>query len=185
MSTEAPSLGFDANFSSDYSVILDHPIDEVFSVIGTSKGHERTTRLSGFCSGFELQHLDTVYIPKTTSLIDTHVRTLASSVPSVDNPHPESPVRHIDRQFFTLQEKVPVMFGLIHATVNLSGTLSWDEGAKVALYESKTDSGILVWKSRVFEDMGENKTRVSESIKGKCPSLLKSIVQSQTLKGHV
>lgn len=185
MSTEALSLGFDANFSSDYSVILDHPIAEVFSMIGTSGGHERTTRLSGLCSGFELQHRDAISIPRTTSLVETNVRNLASSTRSENGSDPESPTKQIDRQFFALQETVPVVFGLLHTKVNISGTLSWDEGAKVALYESKTGSGILVWKSRVFEELDGNKTRVSERIKGKCPSLLRSIVQSQTLKGHV
>ncbi|KAF9456755.1 hypothetical protein BDZ94DRAFT_318522 [Collybia nuda] len=185
MSPETPHLGFEANFFSDYSIILDHPITEVFSTIGTSKGHERTTRLSGLCSEFELQHHDTVSIPQNTLLVETNTRSLDSSLRLTSEYDAESLTRQIDRQFFTLQETVPVAFGLLHVKVKISGTLSWDEKSKVALYESKTDSGILIWKSRVFEKIDDKRTRVSEKIRGKCPSWLRIIVQSQTLKGHI
>ncbi|RDB25849.1 hypothetical protein Hypma_006716 [Hypsizygus marmoreus] len=173
--------GFQPNFFSDYSVVLDHPIDRVFSIIGTSAGHERVTRLSGMCSGFELLEKDAVAIPESTSLGDTHVRTRTSIVESI-----EPPFRTLPRQFFKLKETVKVFFGLMNMQIVLSGTLTWDEAAKLALYESKTESGteVMVWKLRRFEMEG-NKTRVSERIQGRCPSWVRSIVQTQASTGHV
>lgn len=80
-----------------------------------------------------------------------------------------------------------MLFGLIHTDVSLSGTLTWDDATKATIYETKTDSGILitVWKSRKFEEVEGGKTRVSETIQGKCPFWIKSVVQSQSTTGHV
>ncbi|KAG6862480.1 hypothetical protein C0995_000026 [Termitomyces sp. Mi166 len=180
-SSHLPAPGFEPNFSSDYVVVLDHSLADVFTVIGTSAGHERVTRLSEMCSGFELLDADTVAIDQAFSLKDVSVRT-AFSAGNEDTSMP----RLLPRQFFSLQETVPMIFGFLKARVSLVGTLTWDEESKIALYESKTKSGleVLVWKLRVFEKLEENKTKVTETIRGKCPVWVKSTVQSQTRSGH-
>lgn len=99
----------------------------------------------------------------------------------------DNDARRIDRQHFVMHENIPLLFGLVKKLVEIRGTLSWDEDARVALYESITDSGITVWKLREFEEVnveGAPATRVSERIEGLSPAWLKLIVQSETTKSH-
>lgn len=178
-----PNPGFQPNFFSSHSVLLNHPIDEVFQFIGTHKGQERVTKLSALCTRCELLERDTVSIPQATALGDTHVRTQPSAL-GADTQTSEAPTRQLPRQAFSMTEIVPVLFGLIQKSVNINGTVTWDEDAKVSLYESVAGSNIFTWKLRVFEEE-DGKTRVSERIEGHCPGLLRSIVQKETTKGHV
>jgi hypothetical protein len=171
--------GFDPNFYSSYSVVLEHPIVEVFSAIGTSKGHERVTRLTELCTACALQQADTVTIPKSSSLSDIAVRTVR------DDHSPEPPTRALPRQFWTLTETVPLIFGLVQKDVHITGSLTWDDEAKLALYESTADFGVLVWKLRMFEEIDAKSTRVTEDIRGKCSPLLKGIVQRQATTAHM
>ncbi|KAG6865182.1 hypothetical protein C0991_004625 [Blastosporella zonata] len=161
MNPVLPAPGFEPNFFSDYSVILDHPLADIFTVIGTSAGLERVTRLSGLCSGFELLDADAVVVDHGASLKDISCRTASSSGGEA--------TRQLPRQFFIIHEAVPVIFGLLTTNVSLAGTLTWDKEASFALYESKTNSGIdiTVWKLRVFEELEGNKTKVTETIQGK------------------
>jgi len=177
------TYGFEPNFSFSYSVILDVPVADVFSIIGTSVGHERVTRLSGICFAFVLLKADAVTVPSSVSLADTHVRLASSS----EGPPPNASVRHLPRQFFALTETATVLFGLIKTSVHLAGTLTWDEEAKLALYETETTSGISinVWKLRRFEQVEGNRTRVSETIQGRCPFWLKKTVQEQGSSQHM
>ncbi|KAG6910871.1 hypothetical protein DXG01_007188 [Tephrocybe rancida] len=181
MSPISTGAGFEPNFFSDYSVILNHPLADVFAVIGTSAGHERVTRLSSMCSGFELLNADTVSVAPGTSLKDITVRT---TVPSNVE---DTSTRHLPRQFFVIHENVAVVPGLINTQVSLEGTLTWDEESKVALYESRTRSGVrvTVWKLRVFEELEGNRTKVTETIRGKCSVWVKGTVQSQARSGHI
>ncbi|KAG5730955.1 hypothetical protein E4T56_gene7138 [Termitomyces sp. T112] len=181
MSSHLPAPGFEPNFFSDYSIILDHSVADVFTVVGTSAGHKRVTRLSTMCSGFELLHNDTIAISQASSLKDVSVRTASSAE------NEETPMRVLPRQFFVLQETAPVLFGLLKVQVTLAGTLTWDEEFKITLYESKPKSGleILVWKRRVFERLEEKRTKVTETVRGKCPVWLRGIVQRQTRSGHI
>ena len=176
------NYGFGPNFSFSHSIILDAPIADVFSVIGTSVGLERATRLSGICSVFALSKADTVTVPSSVSLKDTHVRLASSS-----EAQPPTSERHLPRQFFTLTETAAVLFGLIKTNVYLAGTFTWDEEAKLALYESSTTSGISVkvWKLRRFEQVEGNRTRVSETIQGRCPFWIKSVVQKEGSSQHM
>ncbi|TCD65846.1 hypothetical protein EIP91_002152 [Steccherinum ochraceum] len=178
MSTFPPL--FKPNFYHEYSVVLSHPIDEVFTILGTDAGHERTCRLSGLCTKLELFEKDTVELPVSLPLADVHVRT----APGATSSHPSpQPTRTLPRQSFRLTESVPVAFGW-HTDVCPTGTFTWDEEGKVALYETLTDGGVHVWKLREFEEAGEGKTRVKERIEGACPWILKSIVQRETKKSH-
>lgn len=165
------------NFHSDYSVILDHPIGTVFPVLSHGDQIERMVRLSDLCSDFQLFDKDTVETPESTPLAEAHVRTEPPSTSELGFP----------RQFFRLQETVPLLFGLIKTKVEIVGAQTWDENAKVALYETVTNQGILVRKLRVFkeiEDDGIKKTSVSETINGTCPMWMKFIVQREATKGH-
>lgn len=180
-----PSPVLRPNFFSNHSVVIDRPIDTVFPIIATSEGHERVTRLSGLCSGFELLQADSLPISPATSLADAHARDLPASGSAVEDAGDVSDVRHLPRQYFTLTETIPILFGLIKISVHLSGTLTWDEQEKLALYESSSDSGIAVWKLRRFEEVEGGKTKVNEEIRGNSPWWLKGFVQHATTKSHM
>ncbi|KAJ3732520.1 hypothetical protein DFJ43DRAFT_1131777 [Lentinula guzmanii] len=166
-------VGFQANFSCSHSVVLSHPISQVFTSIGTAQGHERVCRLSKLCTHFEMLNSDTVSLHAKAALFETgrdakqfREHTYAS------------------RQAFTMTETVPLLFGLFKNDVVLKGTLTWDETAKVALYETESTNGVQVWKIRTFEEVDADTTRVSERIEGICPRWLRAIVQREASKGH-
>ncbi|KAL0955044.1 hypothetical protein HGRIS_003962 [Hohenbuehelia grisea] len=197
------------NFTSTYSVVLDHPLEIVFGIIGTEDGAERVTRLSKLCTDFKLLQRDEVSIPEGRALADSHVRGLPSAPSTTQGDIPLSePTRALPRRFFELQETVPILFGAFKQNVHLHGTLTWDTAARTALYETHSDAmGIDVWKLRMFEevvepashdghaggggegntkasDLPKKRTRVTERIEGNCPSWVRLIVQQQTTKGH-
>ncbi|ESK93974.1 hypothetical protein Moror_12931 [Moniliophthora roreri MCA 2997] len=181
MDSAAPA--FTPNFHHDYSVVLSHPISKVFPILATSEGHEHVCRLSKLCSGFELLQKDKITISQSTSLSKIHVRTLPFS--SAEEQVPDSaPTRKLPRQAFTMQETIPVLFGMIHTDVHLTGTLTWDEQNTCALYETISDGGIQVWKLRQLEAVEGNKTKVTERLEGSCPKLLRFIVQKEASKSH-
>lgn len=182
LSTEPSSniITFKYNFFHEYSVVLDHPLDAVFLLLGQGDTMDQVVRLSDLCSSFELGDKDTVTLTDDLPLADSRVRTFPSAPPDATG-------RTLPRRAFRLIETVPVLFGLFHKSVEIVGTQTWDDDAKVALYESITDIGVQVWKLRRFEEVedgGTKKTRVSETIRGKAPSLLKLIVQKETERSH-
>lgn len=165
--------------------MLDHPIDEVFSVLGIGDHMERVVRISDLCHGFELGVQDTVATPDRAPLTQSSVRTLPSAQAGADQETETLP-----RRAFVLQEAVPVLFGLVTTNVRIAGVQTWDPKARVALYESLTDGNVAVrtWKLRRFgeelDDKGVKKTRVEEFLRIKAPALFKSVVQKEASKGH-
>lgn len=172
--------GFQANFFHNYQVTISRPISVVFSIIGTSHGAERVTLLSRLANTFELEQADTIAIPARASLEDLHVRTLPAPTREDES---DSSKRFLPRQFFEFSESVPLL-GRMSYNVRMHGTLTWDEYARVALYETRSHTGILVWKLRIFEEVDSNTTKVIETIRGLCPGWLKPIVQKTTIAEH-
>jgi len=165
------------NFHHEYSVVLDRPVSEVYPILAHGDIMERVIRLSALCTDFELFDSDVVALPDSAPLTESRVRTEPASGEGGGLP----------RQYFKLQETIPLIFGLTHKTVEIVGTQTRDDNAKVALYESVTDQGIMVWKLRAFKEIEEDgkKTTVIETIKGSCPTWMKLIVQRETAKGHI
>ncbi|KAF5391602.1 hypothetical protein D9757_002536 [Collybiopsis confluens] len=184
------TTGFTSNFSHSYSVVLQHPISDVFPILGTAKGHEQVCRLSSLCSNFELFEPDHVQLEHGGNYLgETNVR---SKAPADNDEAPASEFRKIlPRQPFTMTESVPLLFGMYKANIVLNGTLTWDSEFHTTLYETESNSGVKVWKLRTFEEVaardvnGGNATLVSERIEGVCPRYLKIIVQKETSKGHI
>lgn len=174
------------NFSCDYEVVLDHPIDEVFKVLGNGDNVEAVVRLSSICTTFETftDKSDFVATPNDAPLSATRVRTLPSAPPSGQgNTQPKLyPRRH-----FHFCERVKILWGIASTDVHLYGTHTWDEAGRVALYETKSPQGVEVWKLRRFEEVekeGTKGTKIMESIRGTAPVLLKSIVQKEATQQH-
>ncbi|KAJ3847379.1 hypothetical protein EV368DRAFT_51289, partial [Lentinula lateritia] len=185
-STMTEGIGFQSNFSCSHSVVLPHSISEVFTTIGTTQGHERVCRLSKLCTNFELLNSDTISLPTKAALSDSHVRTLPTSDSrTAEAQNASEDTRTLPRQAFTMTETIPLLFGLFKNDVILNGTLTWDESASLALYETESNNGVQVWKLRIFEEVDANSTRVSERIEGVCPQWLKAIVQREASKGHM
>lgn len=165
---------FKPNFHSEHSVVLPHPIASVFSKLATPEGLEASIRLSKLCTGCELLQRDQV--SASGPLSAAHLRTAPANDTAPDA---------LSRQHFTLKETVPIIPKLYSTDVHLSGTLTWDANVNTALYETTSDKGLWVWKLRTFESLEDGTaTRVSETIKGMCPSWQQFIVQNVTTKGH-
>ncbi|KAJ3714066.1 hypothetical protein C8R42DRAFT_592050 [Lentinula raphanica] len=183
-------VGFRPNFSCSHTITLPHPISQVFPILGTAHGHERVCRLSKLCTDFELGESDAVSIPAGAALAESHVRTLPSSEEMPDTGSDSVAATRttrtrLARQSFTMTENIPLFLGLLKTDVVLRGTLTWDEDARVALYESESSGGVRVWKVRLFEEVDEDSTRVSERIEGLCPRWMRWIVQREAEKGHI
>lgn len=188
------------NFFSTYSVILPVTLQTAYRTLGTAAGHDRICHLSKLCASVELLEKDEVTLPvpdfpEGRRLGEVGVRTTSANDGSTAN---TGGSKILTRQHFALQETVSLVFGLFKKTVNIVGTLTWDDSVLTsstteddspveALYESFADSGgILVWKLRTFDKVeGEpDKTRVTERIEGWAPALMRPIVQNVTTVEH-
>ena len=177
------------NFFSDYSVILDYPLATVLDVISCGENMEPVARLGELTSEFKLNERDTVSL--STPLSTARLRTAPAASQDATVSSPGVPVERIlPRQHFFLEETVHMFFGLFKQVVHLHGTQTWDDDARLSLYESQANSsgGIIeVWKLRAFEEVeegGTKKTRVAETLKGRCPALVRLMVQSEINKAH-
>jgi len=165
------------NIHRAYSVVLDHPISNVCATLAHGHNMEHVVRLSDICTEFELFDSDIVVTPDSAPLAESRVRTEPAS--AVEGGLP--------RQYFRFKETVPLVFGLAHTTVELVGTQTWDENAKVVLYETVADQGIVMRKLRAFKEIeedGKKKTSVIETIQGSCPMWMKLIVQRAVETSH-
>ena len=171
----------DYNFTSDYSIVIDHPISEVFPVLGHGDKMKEVVLLYDSCP--EYVYLECNRVPKP-SWEPTPPANFTPSAPALPEGDPQP---SIPRQMFRLYEEVHIFPGLTKR-IEINGAQVWDDDAKVVLYESSTEMGVHVWKLRKFEeidgDNGKKVTKVTENIYGKCSWWLKSIVQSETRRGH-
>ncbi|PPQ95197.1 hypothetical protein CVT26_014888 [Gymnopilus dilepis] len=196
------------NFFSEYSIVLPVPLEEAYTVLGTAAGHDRVCRLSKLCRDVKLLEQDVINLPIPAypngyTLKDSAVRTFDARPMEESRNEERSDGTCITRQHFSMEESVPLLFGLLKSKVVLSGTLSWDKSVpaspsvgdqeaaadrpRYALYESvASGSGIIVWKLRTFTREGGDvsKTRVVERIEGWAPMWLRAIVQSEATKSH-
>ncbi|KAH8831615.1 hypothetical protein DL96DRAFT_1678007 [Flagelloscypha sp. PMI_526] len=169
---------FKPNFFAENSVTLPHPVSTVFSKLATRDGLKDTIELSSLVTHCDVLEEDQVAI--SGPLLDNYARHLPSSS-SVD----DSSKRLLPRLAFTLTEKIPLIPYLYSYSVVNKGTLTRDPDAHEVLYEVQSGAGVAVVKTRVFEEVdGGKETKVTETIRGMCPSLLRGIVQKTTGKAH-
>ncbi|KAJ7270088.1 hypothetical protein B0H12DRAFT_824778 [Mycena haematopus] len=183
---------FTPNFTAEHSVVLPHSLGVVFDKLGSGETVEASVRLSDLCSTFRLTNNDHIRLPADHwSLAQVRCRGLPPVPSSSDSEPVSSDVeRTLPRQFFVLQEVVPLLFGLYKHTVTIAGCLTSDRERNAALYETSAAGGILIWKLRTFEELapsedgGQARTKVHERIEGRAPVLLRSTVQKETRRAH-
>jgi hypothetical protein len=164
------------DFVVKYSVDIPHPIDKVYGVLAPGDRMARVVGLSSLCSDFFPLNLDRVAL--SSPLASSRARTLPAA--PTDTP-PTNGVKLLPRQFFSYEESVPIAAGLTSHKVRLAGAQTWDDDARVALYETVgEDLGILIRKLREFEQIEGGGTRVKEQIEGFCPKLATLVVKKQT-----
>ncbi|KAJ7457002.1 hypothetical protein FB451DRAFT_600289 [Mycena latifolia] len=164
MTSSYPS-GFQPNFNSEFSVTIQRPLSTVFSILGTNEGLGAHILLSSLASDFEALARDAVAVDG--NLEDAFVRTAAAG-------------EGLPRQSFTYKETVKIITGLsfLDSVIHIRGTFTWDEQGKVALYESLSDTGVLIRKIRRFEEVdGGAATQISEKVYGQGAPLLRFINQ--------
>ncbi|KAJ7350672.1 hypothetical protein DFH08DRAFT_115071 [Mycena albidolilacea] len=182
----AQPASFTPNFTAEHSVVLPHSLQTVFDRFGSGETLEDSVRLSDLCSTFRLVTKDHVTLSKDQSLGEVRCRGLQAS----SEPVSSDGERSLMRQFFVLQEVVPLLCGLYQHTVTIAGCLTSDRERNVALYETSAAGGILVWKLRTFEELapsegdGQVRTKVHERIQGRAPLLLRSTVEKETRRAH-
>ncbi|KAJ7018480.1 hypothetical protein C8F04DRAFT_977247, partial [Mycena alexandri] len=94
-------------------------------------------------------------------------------------------VQVLQRDCFTVIERVPVLFGLVSQTVTVKSWQVLDPARRIAVYESAVQgAGVRVWKVRELEDLGAGRTRVNETLRGVCPWVLQSVVRKDSVATH-
>jgi len=157
------------NFFSEYSVILNVPLKGAYTTLGTHGGHKRVCRLPKLCTGFELLDKGVIRLP-----VGLSESAGAYRVGSGWLTQGKGDGMRITRQHFTMEETVPILFGLIKKNVMPRGSMSWSEDVLAALesdgpqaaldlplealYETISDpsGGIQTWKVRRFEAVKED-----------------------------
>ncbi|KAJ6542007.1 hypothetical protein DFH09DRAFT_1174449 [Mycena vulgaris] len=100
--------------------------------------------------------------------------------------HARAPM--LQRDCFTVIERVPVLLGLVNQTVTVKSWQVLDPAQRVAAYEIVVQgAGVRVWKMRELEDLGGDeagtrRTRVSETLRGVCPWVLQGVVSKDSAK---
>ncbi|KAJ7484975.1 wax ester synthase-like acyl-CoA acyltransferase domain-containing protein [Mycena galericulata] len=97
----------------------------------------------------------------------------------------------LQRDCFTVIERLPMLFGLIHQTVTVKSWQVLDPARRVSVYESVVEgAGVRVWKMRELVDLGGDsekgtrRTRVDETLRGVCPWMLQGVVKRDSVASH-
>lgn len=179
---------FQHNFTSEHEILLPFALDKVWEILGRGDMLKEQATLSDLCRHFSLLHSDTVSLqPGDALLQDAACRDMPSSSSSASG----DSQRILPRQFFHLQEAVPILpFGLYDHLVNIAGSLTSDEERHTALYESSASGNVVIWKLRTLEKVTAQEggsvatTKVKEVIQGKCSGLLRRTVEKETRRAH-
>ncbi|KAJ6462038.1 hypothetical protein C8R47DRAFT_1327299 [Mycena vitilis] len=188
----AQPADFLPNFTAEHAVELPHPLGAVFDALGRGETLEPSVRLSDLCAYFRFTNLDHVKLEDAQSLDTVRCRGLPAAEGDTSaneqgevQAQGEGGARVLPRQFFVLQEVVPLVFGLYKHTVMITGCFTSDRARNMALYETSASGGIRIWKLRIFEELeGGARTRVSERIEGRAPALLRGTVEKETRRAH-
>ncbi|KAJ7928096.1 hypothetical protein B0H13DRAFT_1597909 [Mycena leptocephala] len=184
------STSYTPNFTAEHTVILPHDIESVFDKLAHGETMEPSVRLSDLCAMFRLTTRDCVALKGNEELGQVRCRGLPP-VPGAGENDENDNERVLPRQFFVLQEAVPLLFGLYTHTVTIAGCLTSDLARRAVLYESSATGGILISKLRTFEELapsaeggGGPRTKVFERIEGRAPVLLRGTVEKETRRAH-
>ncbi|KAJ7453734.1 wax ester synthase-like acyl-CoA acyltransferase domain-containing protein [Mycena latifolia] len=185
-------------FTSVYSVDLACPIEAATSVLlpADSPAIARFlvgTRDSSLELAADYIHHSTDYVRlDVPSAFATDALPLLSALESVRNGDTDgqgvTPV--LQRDCFTVVERLPILFGLVHQTVTVKSWQVLDLSRRTSVYESIIQgAGVHVWKTRELIDLGVDGngtrcTRVTETLRGLCPWLLQSVVKKNSVATH-
>ncbi|KAF5392652.1 hypothetical protein D9757_001073 [Collybiopsis confluens] len=206
------------SFSMNHSILLPHSIESVFHVLSDSTEMERLQRLTPEAQQFAILKQDFVTLPDDTlASLKPGGQSLPASCPrprelpsnssySKDPDsteiNPTGTLRTFPRTYFEFSGTVPILFGLMHRPLSVSGAQIVDEEAKVVLFESGVAaSGIKEVKLRTFravEDPNESDsdkddgeigrtdrwTEVKEHVWGTCPFGLSLLLKALAPKVH-
>ncbi|KAF7290687.1 hypothetical protein MIND_01309000 [Mycena indigotica] len=185
-------LGKGPQFSSDYSVVLSHPLHDVGPVVLPENGPSIKRFVEGTrahdASGtmnFIHHHTDFVYLDLENVLAADNLplfRTLRGLPDRNDFPVNDN---ILQRDYFTVVERVPVLFGFFSHTVTVKSWGIVDPVHHIAAYETEVEgTGVRVWKMRRLKSVGERCTNVVEQLRGICPKMLRPLVAKQSAQTH-
>ncbi|PBL03400.1 hypothetical protein ARMGADRAFT_1004146 [Armillaria gallica] len=177
------------NIFSKHTIVLDHPVSKVFTVLGTAKNQEKITRACSSSlpvTAFKLLNKDVVAVPRNTPLSEIHD---ARDLPAAQEFESESKgARQLPRQSFAFTETQHLLCRAMSWNVRIEATLVWDEEEMTTLYESRVTGrdDLRTWKLREMEEIeGGTKTKVTETLEGVYPGWRRKLVQKKTRQAHV
>lgn len=161
----------DFNFTSEYSVLLDHPIEECMQRLAAPDSLEPVMTLNSLAQNIEIQ------TPQHIAAVPLATTRDTSKLPTASE--------GMERTAFSMEEVVPILGGVYNRTVVIKGVQTWSKEQKCCLYESEAHGpDVIIWKLRTFVEMGEGKTKVEERIEGKCSKWLRMIVEKECRSAH-
>ncbi|KAJ7102851.1 wax ester synthase-like acyl-CoA acyltransferase domain-containing protein [Mycena epipterygia] len=183
-------------FSSVYSVVLSCPIEAAVPVLFPEDAPAIArflvgTRDSSLKLAADFIHHSTDYVRLDRAAFASDALPVISALEPCDkcgDDDDTAPV--LQRDCFTVIERVPMLYGLLHQTVTVKSWQILDPSRRVAVYESIVQgAGVRVWKTRELEDLGidesgTRRTRVNETLRGVCPWLLQGIVTKDSAATH-
>ncbi|KAJ7267251.1 wax ester synthase-like acyl-CoA acyltransferase domain-containing protein, partial [Mycena rebaudengoi] len=182
-------------FSSEYSVVIPHPIEVASPVLFPADASAISHFLVGTRDASLKDAADFIHHSTDFVRMDIRAAFAADTLPAihalpacdVDDAHDQSitDIPVLQRDCFTVIERIPMMFGLFKQTVTVKAWQVLDPARRVAAYESVVaGAGVRVWKVRELADAGKDGTRVKETLKGTCPWILQGIARKDSLVAH-
>jgi hypothetical protein len=178
--TESPKRAA-SNWNSHHTVILNHPLADVFEKLSSPAGTRAVLELSSLCQQSTILSTDLIVLPNDVPLTSA----IPSSLPAVAKSEPGSDERCLQRHAFTFTEHIPLLGGLYTSVVVVAGHQTADPSSRTIIYESQAESaGVTVWRVRDFEEMPGGKTLVKETLEGTGPGWLKWYIQKTARQVH-
>jgi hypothetical protein len=186
---------WDPNFGLTHSVVLAHPLPEVFQKLARGDDPEvleRLARLNPLSISFTLLQSDTIAIPTSTPFLSAFIFTLPPyNADQASTAQPKEDIRLYQRQWIRFEEMVPFIPGW-PSSISVTAAMVWDEESKQGLSESvasKWGMTCQVRRAKVYEEVdgdaedGKAKTKVTEVLEGRTAWWTKSMAQSQSEQG--
>lgn len=159
------------NFTSEHSITLAYPLDRCMQVLASPESLEPVMALNSLARNIQISKPECIAPASLRETRDTQLLPTATE--------------GIERTAFSMEEMVPLLFGLYTRTVVIKGVQTWDKEQQCCLYESQAHGpDVTIHKLREFADLGGGKTQVKERIEGLCSKYLKGIVEKECRNAH-
>ena len=178
-------------FESRHQVVISSPVSRVYDLLSSADNFERFLHLSPTCHSVEILHTDQVVLGPAAELVELATRDLEDLASCRPQHQDFDSLQHAGLQqpclrvHFKMVERISTAFGLIKIDVTIFGTQIMHSNARVHIYESNANKGLVkIYKLRRFSLVENDTTQIEELIVGKTNWLLRSYTQSACRTAH-